>query len=233
MPSERTLKQPAVHDPIARAAPVKGMRRIDISMPLFPGMPSFPGDLAFGSTRLRSTARGDPYNISGLSFGSHAGTHVDPPVHFVPGGAATDELDLDVLNGPCRVVQVDPRALSVGADDVTRIPPDTARVLFRTANSPRWASSLSFFPDYVGLTPAAAGALIDRNVRLVGLDSLSIENDPSGAFPVHHALLGRGVLILEGLLLADASPGEYTLECLPLRLRGGDGGPARATLRAP
>ncbi|HEY1198107.1 MAG TPA: cyclase family protein [Thermoplasmata archaeon] len=209
------------------------MRRIDISMPIFPGMPSFPGDPAFASAPLRSIARGDPYNLSGLSLGSHAGTHVDPPVHFVPGGTTTDHLDLGVLNGPCRVVEVGAPAASVGADDVARIPARTARVLFRTTNSARWASSLAFFPDYVGLTPAAATALVERKVRIVGIDALSIENDPSGTFPVHHTLLGRGTLILEGLLLAAAPPGEYVLECLPLRLRDGDGGPARAALVTP
>jgi arylformamidase len=209
------------------------MRRIEISMPLFRGMPSFPGDPPFESTPLRSVAGGDPYNISGLSLGSHAGTHVDPPVHFVPGGTTVDDLDLGVLNGPCRVVQVDGHATSVGSEDVARIPNGTTRVLFRTANSPRWASALTFFPDYVGLSPAAADALVERGVRLAGIDALSIENDPSEAFPVHHALLGRGILILEGLLLAAAPAGAYELECLPLRLRDGDGGPARATLLTP
>jgi arylformamidase len=209
------------------------MRRIDISMPLYPGMPSFPGDPEFGSRPLRSLARGDPYNLSGLSFGSHAGTHVDPPSHFVPGGAPADELDLEVLNGPCRVVEVDPHARFIGAGEVARVPAGTTRVLFRTPNSARWSTRLTFFPDYVALNPAAADALVEKHVRLVGLDALSIENDPSGAFPVHHALLGRGILILEGLLLGDAPAGEYTLECLPLRLKGGDGGPARATLCGP
>jgi|SRR5208282_523232 len=209
------------------------MRRFDISMPLFSGMPSFPGDPAFASSPIRSMARGDPYNLSGLSFGSHTGTHVDPPSHFVRGGAPTDELDLEILNGPCQVVGVDPRASSVGVDDVTRIPAKTTRVLFRTSNSARWLTQLAFFADYVALTPAAADALVRQHVRMVGLDALSIENDPSGTFPVHHALLGRGILILEGLLLGDVPPGAYTLQCLPLRLRGGDGGPARATLSAP
>lgn len=209
------------------------MRRIDISMPLFPGMPSFPGDPDFSSARVRSMAAGDPYNISSLSFGSHAGTHVDPPVHFVPGGATTDQLDLDTLNGPCQVVEANAGAASVGPEDVARIPVGARRVLFRTANSPRWANALTFFPDYVALTPAAADLLVQRGVRLVGIDALSVENDPTGSFPVHHRLLGRGVLILEGVLLADAREGEYVLECLPLRLRGGDGGPARAALLAP
>lgn len=206
------------------------MRRIDVSMPIYSGMPSFPGDPEFVATRFRSMDRGDPYNISGLSFGSHAGTHVDPPVHFVPGGLTIDQVDLEALNGPCIVAQVDPRSSSVRAGDVAKLPPGVERVLFRTANSPRWAKSLSFFPDYVGVSPEAAEQLVERRVRLVGIDSLSIENDPSGRFPVHHTLLSRGSLILEGLLLAAAPPGEYVLECLPLRLRDGDGGPARATL---
>jgi len=209
------------------------MRRIDISMPLFPGMPSFPGDPAFGSTRLRSIAKGDAYNLSELSLGTHAGTHVDPPGHFVPGGATTDQLDLAALNGPCRVVEVGSRVAAIGAEVVSTVPEGTERLLFRTHNSSRWASSLVFFSDYVALTPAAASALIERKVRLVGLDALSIENDPSGRFPVHHLLLGNGTLILEGLLLSNAPAGEYTLECLPLRLRDGDGGPARASLLTP
>jgi arylformamidase len=209
------------------------MRRIDISMPLFPGMPSFPGDPTFSSNAVRSTSRGDPYNISGLAFGSHAGTHVDPPVHFVPGGATTDQLDLEVLNGPCRVVEVEAGARAVEVPVVNRIPSGTERVLFRTSNSSRWARSLTFFPDYVGLTPDSAERLLRRRVRLVGIDALSVENDPTGTFPVHHALLGGGALILEGLLLSEAPAGEYLLDCLPLRLRNGDGGPARATLSVP
>jgi len=209
------------------------MRRIDVSMPLFAGMPSFPGDPPFDSHRLKSIGSGDPYNISGLAFGSHAGTHLDPPVHFIEGGDAVDRVDLDLLNGPCRVVDVDPRSAAVDARDVANVPPGSTRVLFRTANSARWASSLSFFPDYVGLNRGAADALVARKVRLVGLDSLSIENDRTGTFPVHHSLLGRGTLILEGLLLAAAPAGEYLLECLPLRIRDGDGGPARVVLVAP
>ena len=206
------------------------MRRIDISMPLYAGMPAFPGDPPFASVPLRSLARGDPYALSALSLGSHAGTHVDPPVHFVSDGRAVDALDLEALNGPCRVVDVPSSAASVGKEDVARVPTGTSRVLFRTANSARWARSPEFFSDYVGLTRDAAEALLERPVRLVGIDSLSIENDRSEEYPVHHVLLERGVLVLEGLLLADVPEGEYRLECLPLRIRNGDGAPARATL---
>lgn len=206
------------------------MRRIDISMPLYPGMPAFPGDPPFETARLRALDRGDPYNISTVVLGSHAGTHVDPPAHFVRDGVTADRLDLDALNGPCWVVEVDSRVTAIGVREVDSLPAGAERVLFRTSNSSRWARSLSFFADYVALSPPAAEALAARKVALVGVDSLSIENDPSGRYPVHHLLLGRGIVLLEGLLLEGVAEGEYTLECLPLRLRDGDGGPARAAL---
>jgi len=208
------------------------MRRLDISMPLFPGMPMFPGDPEMAVTSLRALERGDPYNLSGLTLGSLTGTHIDPPVHFFRDGASADRVDLDALNGPCLVVDAGARTRSIGPDLVSQLPPRTERVLFRTANSTRWSKSLEFFPDYVGLTRDAADALAHRRVRLVGIDALSIENDPSEAYPVHRTLLGQGAVILEGILLSEVSAGEYQLECLPLPLRDGDGAPARATLLA-
>ncbi|MGA8663453.1 MAG: cyclase family protein [Thermoplasmata archaeon] len=209
------------------------MRRIDISMPLRTGMAAFPGDPLFRATPTHSLAHGDPYNVSSLSFGSHAGTHVDPPLHFFSDGLPIDRIDLDILNGPCVVVGVDPRCAEIGPSEVARVPAGFDRVLFRTANSDRWGSGASFFPDYVALTLPAAEALVTRGVRLLGIDSLSVESDPSGKYPVHHQLLGHGSLILEGLNLAGVAPGKFVLECLPLRLEGGDGGPARAILIAP
>lgn len=209
------------------------MRRIDISMHLRPGMAAFPGDPPFRSVPHRSLARGDAYNVSELSLGSHAGTHLDPPRHFFADGLTTDRLDLEAFNGPCVVSTVEPGQKEVGPREVARLPPGTRRVLFRTANSDRWRRSGEFFPDYVALNTAAADALIASQVRLVGIDSLSVESDTTGEFPVHHTLLGHGVLILEGIELADAPPGTYELVCLPLRLQDGDGGPARAVLLAP
>jgi len=211
---------------------MSGKARIDVTMPLFPGMPSFPGDPAFSSRPAERIDRGDAYNLSALELGSHAGTHVDPPAHFVPGGLPIDRVDLELLNGPCRVVAVPDSATMVGATEVAAVPPGTMRVLFRTSNSPRWARQLEFFPDYVALDRSAADELLRKGVRVVGIDALSIERDPDGKFPVHHTLLGHGALIIEGLLLSDVPEGEYELSCLPLRLREGDGGPARVTLMA-
>jgi arylformamidase len=202
-------------------------------MPLFAGMPAFPGDPEYSARSVRSAALGDPYSLSALSFGSHTGTHVDPPSHFLVGGDTVDRLDLSILNGPCRVVGVPEGRPSIGPEELSAIPRGTSRVLFRTSNSLRWRQKLEFFPEYVALSEPGARALLDRGVRLVGIDSLSVESDPSDRFPVHHLLLGRGALILEGLLLADVPAGEYDLECLPLLIRGGDGGPARVALRSP
>lgn len=206
------------------------MTTIDVSMPLFPGMPAFPGDPLFASRPAQSIARGDAYNVSQLSLSTHAGTHVDPPRHFLPEGATTDQLDLATLRGPCWVVGIPDDVTSIGSTEVGSVPSGARRVLFRTSNSGRWHRKLEFFPDYVALGVAGAKALLSKGIRLVGIDSLSIESDPSGTFPVHHTLLDGGALILEGLLLADVRPGAYELDCLPLRVRGGDGGPARVLL---
>jgi arylformamidase len=209
------------------------MRRIDISMPLRAGMPEFPGDPGFESVSTHALSRGDPYNVSRLALSSHAGTHIDPPSHFLPKGTSVDQIDLGILNGPCQVVEVDPRRREVGPSDLPPLPAGTVRTLFRTSNSERWEKGASFFPDYVALTLPAAVNLLQRGVRLVGIDSLSVESDPEERYPVHHLLLGGGALILEGLCLAGVAGGSYGLECLPLRWAGGDGGPARAVLTTP
>ncbi len=206
------------------------MRSIDVSMPIFEGMPAFPGDPGCTVEPLLRLERGDAYNLSRLSLGSHAGTHVDPPRHFLTGGATVDRLDLEGLNGPCEVLDVPADRSSIGPDELGSLPRGTRRVLLRTANSARWARGLEFFDDYVTLSLRAATALAEAGVRLVGIDALSVESDPRGRFPVHRELLGRGIPILEGLLLQDAPPGRYELSCLPLAVRGGDGGPARAVL---
>ncbi len=206
------------------------MRWIDISMPLFEQMPCFPGDPEFSLRPVHSLARGDAYSVSAVALGSHAGTHVDPPNHFLPDGASIDRVDPDILNGPCRVLEVAGADSEIGPEVIEQIPAGTTRVLFRTRNSERWSRRLEFFPDYVSVGPAAADAIVARGIRLVGVDSLSVERDLTGRFPVHHRLLGHGTLIIEGLLLAGAPAGEYRLHALPLRLKGGDGGPARVYL---
>lgn len=204
-----------------------------MSMPLREGMPSFPGDPPFVSERVVRLDRGGPYDLSRLSFGTHAGTHLDPPSHFVPGGTPADRLDLGTLLGPCRVVDAGADRREVAAGELDGVPPGTTRLLLRTPNSARWARKLEFFDDFVGLSLEGARRLVARGVRLVGIDALSVESAPSRAFPVHRELLRAGVVILEGLLLGEVAAGPYELSCLPLRLQDGDGGPARAVLGGP
>jgi arylformamidase len=206
------------------------MRWIDVSMPLRPGMPTFPGDPAFVLEPTHRVDRGDAYSASRLVLGSHAGTHVDPPRHFAPDASGVDRLDPSRLIGPCEVVSVPPDRTVIAAADIPALPPGTERVLFRTANSERWERSSGFFPEYVALGADAPAALLAQGVRTVGLDALSIEADPTERYPVHRALLGADVVILEGLLLGGVRPGRYELVCLPLRIEDGDGGPARAVL---
>lgn len=208
------------------------MATIDISMPLAVGMPAFPGDPAFRSTPVKELARGDAYRLSRLELGSHTGTHLDPPGHFFAGAAGAEAIDLELLNGPCEVLEVHPRGPRIAAEDLSGFRGGTTRLLLKTPNSARWARRLEFFDDYIGLGQDGARRLIEHGVRLVGIDALSIESDPTEAYPVHRELLGRHVAILEGLLLASVAPGPYDLLCLPLRVVGGDGAPARAALRS-
>ncbi|HEV2166906.1 MAG TPA: cyclase family protein [Thermoplasmata archaeon] len=208
------------------------MSPIDISMPIRASMPVFPGDPATTLVKDRSIERGDPFDLSVLTLGTHSGTHLDPPSHFLPKGASVDAIDLAVLNGPCRVVRVPDGQSSVFPSDLAPLPPGTERVLFRTSNSRRWAHDEPFFADFVDLSPPAAKRLIELGVRLVGIDALSIESDPTMGYPVHRSLLSNGVVILEGVLLDGVDGDRYTLHCLPLRIVDGDGGPCRAVLDA-
>jgi len=176
-----------------------------------------------------SLDRGDPANVSRLTLGSHTGTHVDAPRHFIAGAAPIDAAPLDVLMGPARVVAwpsgpIGPAAVAAAGVAGER------RVIFKTGNSALWDAP-GFVRDYQSLTLEAADALVQAGVALVGIDYLSIEAFGARGHPVHHRLLEAGVIILEGLDLSAVGPGRYELVCLPLRIRDGDGAPARALLR--
>ena len=206
------------------------MRLYDITTPLRPGMPVYPGDSA---VRVRPTAqidKGDPFNLLLLSMGSHAGTHVDAPYHFEAGGLTVDQLPLETLYGPALVRDVGrAEVVDEAALEALALPAGTRRLLLKSRNSRLWEDP-AFRPDFVALTPGGARWLVERGLGLVGVDYLSIEPLGSPEFPVHHTLLGAGVVIVEGLDLRGVPPGAYTLLCLPLRLAGGDGAPARVLL---
>lgn len=203
----------------------------DISLPISESLVVWPGDPGIRMVQPSHLDRGDPYTVTRLDMGAHTGTHVDAPAHFVPGGPGVDRLDLDLLVGPALVVHaLQARSLSADVLQGLEIPSATVRVLFRTRNSDHWARrDVGFAEDFVAITEDGARWLVNRGVRLVGVDYLSV-----GPFadtgPTHQALLQEGVIVVEGLDLGRIPPGTYQFVCLPLKIVGGDGAPARAIL---
>lgn len=204
---------------------------IDVSVPVYDGMVHWPKDPEVRITRVRALERGDGATVSELSLGAHTGTHVDAPAHFILGAPGVDEIDLEALIGPARVVDIEVAA-AIGPADLAALDPRPGeRLLLRTSNSERCWRDDRFVEDFVHLSPAAARFLVERGVRTLGIDYLSVGGGGEEGREVHRALLGARVCVIEGLDLRGAPPGAYELVCLPLRIRGGDGAPARALLR--
>ena len=212
------------------------MRIYDISVALTPGeTPTYPGDPGLEVGSWSALARGDAANVSVLHFGAHTGTHIDAPAHFIEGAPGLPSLPLEALVGEARVVESPADAHAVGEQHVGEdVLQGASRVLFKTRNSAFWDEPRGRFrEDFTYIEPAAARALAGAGVRLVGFDYLSVERFGSDDFETHLALLGNGVVIVEGLDLRAVAPGLYELLCLPLKLAAGsgDGAPARAVLR--
>jgi arylformamidase len=207
------------------------MKIHDLSLPVFPGMVVWPDNPDVSLRRSLDQARGDPATVSELALGVHTGTHLDAPLHFVPGGAGVDSLDLNVLCGPTRVFHApEAEALTAAAFEALHIPAGVERVLVRTRNSEGWArGAREFDPRYVAVTADGARWLVDHGVKLIGVDYLSVAIY-SDLFTPHDILLRAGVIPVEGLNLSGIAAGAYTLYCLPLKLAGADGAPARAIL---
>lgn len=211
----------------------KSARIFDVTLPLSPDLPVWPGDPAIEVAPVTRIADGDEANVSRLSLSSHSGTHVDAPWHFIAGGAKLDAIAPERWIGPCRVVAIpgDVTRIEPAHLEAAEIPPGTERLLFKTANSARWVpGKLDFVEDYVAFSPAAARWVVAHGIRLVGIDYLSIEGTDDPTSETHRTLLGHDVLIIENLNLSGIVPGPYTLICLPLRLMAGDGAPARVLL---
>ncbi len=204
---------------------------IDISRRLDERMPGWPGETAFHREPHTRTEDGDVATTSILGGFSHTGTHVDAPSHFVRGGATLDDVPLDAWIGPCRVVRHaedrDVTAADLDAWDLAGV----ERVLICTPNTARWDDAPAFREDYLALDASAARWCVEHGLKLVGIDYLSIETFHGGDYPVHHTLLGAGVVILEGVRLEHVEPGDYELIALPLPIGDGDGTPVRAVLR--
>lgn len=208
-------------------------RVIDVTLLLEPGLLVYPGEPAVHLEPIFRLSQGDDFDVSELCLGTHTGTHVDPPSHFLEGGATVDQLPLEALVGPAVVADLTSVVGHIGPTelDSLELEEGTQRLLFKTANSRLWERPPASFPErYVGLSPEGARWVAQRGIRLVGTDFLSIEPPGGEGYPTHLALLGAGVVIVEGLDLRAVDPGHYRLVCLPLKLAGADGAPARVAL---
>jgi arylformamidase len=202
----------------------------DISVPVKTGGLVYPGNPEIDIELQQAVARGAGANVSSIRFGSHTGTHVDAARHFFDDGETVDRIDLNTLIGPAIVLSFDDTLMSVGAADLEKQGlSGHTRVLLRTRNS-GFLEESEFHRDYTFLAPDGAEYLVAHGVKLVGIDYLSIEQFHSGHHRTHRTLLGSNVVIVEGLNLGAIDSGEYDLICLPLRLEGLDGAPARAVL---
>jgi arylformamidase len=207
------------------------MKIYDITIPITPAMPVWPGDPAVTLARVSKIEEGANANVSQLALSAHTGTHVDAPYHFLPDGVPLDQVPLDLFMGRAYVAHLpDVDLITAAALAGAGIPARTRRLLLKTRNSEIWArAEQEFQTDFVALSPDAAQYLVEKGVRLVGIDYLSIAPYKQSR-PVHEILLKAGILILEGIDLSGVPAGRYSLYCLPLHLQGADGAPARAVL---
>lgn len=205
----------------------------DISLTISPNLPTWPGDPEILLDRFSRMEDGAECNVTAIHSCLHVGTHIDAPFHFVGGESDTvEKLPLNLLIGRAYVLHLPDGVECITPDvlETAAIPPRTRRLLLRTRNSQNWATNNpNFQEDYVALTAAGARYIVERGIRLVGVDYLSVAPfaDPA---PVHRILLESGVLVIEGLDLSRVAAGRYTLYCLPLKIAGADGAPARAVL---
>jgi arylformamidase len=207
------------------------VKLVDVTVPIRHAMTIYRGN---PPVRIRPamTLRKDHVNLSELCLGSHTGTHVDAPSHFIEGAKGIDRVNLDRFIGPAWVADLRRVRGGIGAGDLSRarIPRGTRRVLLRTSNSRLWHPARPFRTDFVYLAADGADWMVERSVELVGIDYLSIEGYSVEGAPTHHRLLGAGIPILEGLDLFNVSPGRWQMVALPLRIVDGDAGLTRAVL---
>jgi arylformamidase len=203
----------------------------DVSVTLRTGMVNWPGDPPACISRALDMERGDSCTVSVIDMGAHTGTHMDAPAHFVRGGSGIDTIPLDTAIGAARVIEIhDPESIKADALLRHRIRRGE-RILFKTANSARCWDGDSFVEDFVYISASAAEYLVQRQIRLVGIDYLSVGGFSADGEETHQALLNGGVWIIEGLNLARVQPGRVELLCLPLKIAGADGAPCRAIVR--
>jgi arylformamidase len=207
-------------------------RIIDITVEISEHMLVWEGDPGVKIRQLLKIKKGDPYNLTRLDLGVHNGSHVDAPLHFIDDGKSTDQFPLSQMVGPVQVVEIDKSINLITADVLKNagIHAETKRLLFKTKNSDFWKRPDSIFQkDFCGVTTNGAQFLSTLDLQLVGIDFLSI-SPLSDLEEPHRILMRKGVIILETVNLAAVDPGFYDLYCLPLKLVGCEGAPARVIL---
>jgi arylformamidase len=207
---------------------------IDVSVDISPDLPIWPGSPEIRLDKQLDLDRGDIATDTTLCFSVHTGTHVDAPVHFISGGSSVDQLSLDILIGETYLATLsdDVNAITPKVLDDLGIPSQTERLLLKTSNSRLWELKKSEFqPDFVGLTDCGAQWIVDRKIKLVGIDYLSVQRFYDGP-ETHQILLGSSIIIIEGLNLTSVVTGFYEMLCLPIKLKGVEGAPARVLLRS-
>jgi arylformamidase len=207
------------------------MTLYDISLTYTEDLPTWPGDPTIQLKQISSIEDGEMANVTHLSMCAHSGTHVDAPDHFLGNGKTVESIPLELMVGPAAVVEIRAEGTITVADLISaQIPAGTKRILLKTPNSEIWAAgNMVFQEDFIAPDGEAAKYLVELGVEVIGVDYLSVApfTDPE---PTHKTLLEAGVLIIEGLDLSGIKPGEYTLYCLPLKIGGADGAPARVLL---
>jgi arylformamidase len=205
----------------------------DVSVPITNVMPVWPSDPPVKLTSQAHESRDNSHiiHLTNIEMGSHAGTHIDAPWHFIQNGRRLNEIPLDTLVGAATILEI-LGVRSIGKSDVENLPlQGVERVLFKTDNSQHWTDSV-FFEQFVYLEPEAAELLADRGVKLVGIDYLSVDVFRSAKHPTHFVLLERNVVIIEGLNLGRVAAGTYHMTALPLNLQDVDGAPTRVILQS-
>lgn len=209
------------------------MRTYDISLTITPDLPTWPGDPQIVLERFSKMEEGAACNVTQISACVHIGTHVDAPYHFLGDGTQTvDQIPLNLLTGRAYVLHLPDQVdlITAAVLEQAAIPPRTRRLLFKTRNSTYWRAGVNRFQeDFVAISPDGAQFIVEHGIRLVGVDYLSVAPFTTPE-PTHEILLKGGVVVIEGLNLSQVSQGRYTLYCLPLKIAGADGAPARAIL---
>lgn len=204
---------------------------MDVSVELKNGMVHWPKDPSIHISRIRDMARGDSCNVLHISMGSHTGTHMDAPAHFIKSGKGIDQIPLDVVVGPAKVIEIkNPQLITAKELKLFKISAGE-RILFKTQNSEKCWNTSTFVKNFVSISENAAAYLAKKKIKLVGVDYLSVGGFRGNGAVIHRTLLKAGIWIIEGLNLSKVSSGPVELICLPLKMKQGDGAPARAILR--